>query len=125
MCHGVEAPPVTAIVYAWRTQQFPYRTLDYYEITTGRYLFSRKLPFLVQSLAIDLAPLVRVNGVAPGVVEWDQQADAAERSRYEARIPLARAGTPDDAAGEVRWLALDAPYVSGTIVTVDGGRSLQ
>ncbi|MCE2901191.1 MAG: hypothetical protein ACK6DP_16635 [Gemmatimonas sp.] len=42
----------TAIVYAWRTQQFPYRTLDYYEITTGRYLFSRKLPFLVQSLAI-------------------------------------------------------------------------
>jgi pteridine reductase len=80
---------------------------------------------LVQSLAIDLAPLVRVNGVAPGVVEWDQQADAAERSRYEARIPLARAGTPDDAAGAVRWLALDAPYVSGTIVTVDGGRALQ
>lgn len=80
---------------------------------------------LVESLAIDLAPAVRVNGVAPGVVEWDLQADAAERARYEARIPLARAGTGEDAAASVRWLALDAPYVTGTVVKVDGGRALQ
>jgi len=80
---------------------------------------------LVDALAVDLAPMVRVNGVAPGVVEWDQQADASERSRYEARIPLARAGTSDDAASAVRWLALDARYVTGTIVKVDGGRALQ
>lgn len=80
---------------------------------------------LVDALAIDLAPKVRVNGVAPGVVEWDHQADAAERSRYESRIPLARAGTPADAAAAVCWLALDAPYVTGTVVRVDGGRALQ
>ncbi|MBM4109874.1 MAG: SDR family oxidoreductase [Phycisphaerae bacterium] len=80
---------------------------------------------LVQSLAIELAPTVRVNGVAPGVVEWDQQADDAERTMYEARIPLARAGTPDDAAGAVCWLALDALYVHGTVVKVDGGRALR
>ncbi|MBM4051736.1 MAG: SDR family oxidoreductase [Planctomycetes bacterium] len=80
---------------------------------------------LVDALAIELAPSVRVNGVAPGVVEWDQKADPAERARYEARIPLARAGTPDDAAGAVCWLALDARYTTGTIVRVDGGRALQ
>jgi len=79
---------------------------------------------LVESLAIELAPEVRVNGVAPGVVDWDQQADAAERARYEARIPLARPGTPEDAAEAVCWLALEARYVTGTIVKVDGGRAL-
>jgi pteridine reductase len=78
----------------------------------------------VESLAIDLAPAVRVNGVAPGVVDWDQQADAAERARYEARIPLARPGTPEDAAEAVCWLALEARYVTGTVVKVDGGRAL-
>lgn len=80
---------------------------------------------LVDALAVDLAPLVRVNGVAPGVVEWDLQADAGERSRYESRIPLARAGAPADAASAVCWLGLDARYVTGTIVRVDGGRALQ
>ena len=80
---------------------------------------------LVQALALDVAPAVRVNGVALGVVEWDHQADAAERARYEARIPLARAGTGEDAAGVVRWLALEARYVTGTVVTVDGGRAMQ
>lgn len=80
---------------------------------------------MVESLAIDLAPAVRVNGVAPGVVEWDQQADPAERSRYEARIPLARAGTPEDAANAVCWLALEARYITGSVVKVDGGRALQ
>jgi pteridine reductase len=80
---------------------------------------------LIESLAIDLAPAVRVNGVAPGVVEWDQQADAAERARYEAFIPLARSGAPEDAAEAVRWLALVARYVTGSILKVDGGRALQ
>jgi len=79
---------------------------------------------LVEALAIDLAPTVRVNGVSPGVVEWDEQADAAERARYEARIPLARPGTPQDAAGAVCWLALEARFVTGTVVKVDGGRVL-
>ncbi len=79
---------------------------------------------LIEALAIDAAP-IRVNGVAPGVVGWDAQAAPDERTAYESRIPLARAGTPADAAGVVEWLALDATYVTGSIVRVDGGRALR
>lgn len=83
---------------------------------------------LVRSLAIDLAPAVRVNGVAPGVVAWPDSgpdADPAMQARYLARVPLARAGTPDDAAAAVAFLALDAAYTTGHTLTVDGGRSLR
>jgi pteridine reductase len=80
---------------------------------------------LVDALALDLAPRVRVNGVAPGVVEWDHQAAVDERAQYESRIPLGRAGTVDDAAAAAAWLALDARYVTGTVVRVDGGRALR
>lgn len=82
---------------------------------------------MVRSLARDLAPRVRVNGVAPGVVAWPErgyESDAGAQEAYLRRVPLARAGTPEDAAGVVRWLALDAPYVTGEIVRVDGGRWL-
>jgi len=82
---------------------------------------------MVRSLARDLAPQVRVNGVAPGVVAWPEQGDESDpeaQSKYVRRIPLGRAGTPEDAAGAIRWLALEAPYVTGEIVRVDGGRWL-
>ncbi|MDX2018176.1 MAG: SDR family oxidoreductase [Planctomycetota bacterium] len=82
---------------------------------------------MVRSLARELAPAVRVNGVAPGVVAWPEsgyEADRAMQQRYLQRVPMGRAGTPEDAAGAVRWLALDAPYVTGEIVRVDGGRWL-
>lgn len=82
---------------------------------------------MVRSLARELAPAVRVNGVAPGVVAWPEsgyEADRAMQERYLQRVPMGRAGTPEDAAGVVRWLALDAPYVTGEIVRVDGGRWL-
>ncbi len=82
---------------------------------------------LVRSLARDLAPRVRVNGVAPGVVAWPEtghESDGASQKAYLARVPLQRAGTPQDAAEVVRWLALDAGYVTGEIVRVDGGRWL-
>ncbi|QOI99065.1 MAG: SDR family oxidoreductase [Phycisphaeraceae bacterium] len=82
---------------------------------------------MVRSLARDLAPKVRVNGIAPGVVAWPEsgpEADASFQGRYLDRVPLARAGSPEDAAGAVVWLALGAPYVTGEIVRVDGGRSL-
>jgi NAD(P)-dependent dehydrogenase (short-subunit alcohol dehydrogenase family) len=59
------------------------------------------------------------------VVEWDHQAAVDERAQYESRIPLGRAGTVDDAAAAVIWLALDARYVTGTVVRVDGGRALR
>jgi pteridine reductase len=82
---------------------------------------------MVDSLARDLAPYVRVNAVAPGVVEWPDggpDADGAMQERYLSRVPLGRAGTPNDAAGAVAWLALDAPYVAGQTIRVDGGRWL-
>jgi len=82
---------------------------------------------MVRSLARDLSPRVRVNGVAPGVVAWPESGSEAERAfqeGYVARVPLARAGEPEDAAEVVRWLALEARYVTGEIVRVDGGRWL-
>ncbi|MBK9187603.1 MAG: SDR family oxidoreductase [Phycisphaerales bacterium] len=82
---------------------------------------------MVRSLAIELAPKVRVNAVAPGVVAWPEtgnESDAATQQKYIRRVPLARAGTPDEAAEAVRWLALDASYVTGQTIRVDGGRWL-
>jgi len=79
---------------------------------------------MVRVLALELAPEIRVNGVAPGVVAWPNDAIPAEISRYEQKIPLKRAGTPQNAAQTVRFLATDAHYITGEIIRVDGGRSL-
>lgn len=82
---------------------------------------------MVHSLARELAPKVRVNGVAPGVVAWPEQGHEStpeEQARYIKRIPLGREGEARDAARAVRWLALEATYVTGEIVRVDGGRWL-
>ena len=82
------------------------------------------LAMLTQSLARELAPRVRVNGVAPGAILWPEAgADEAERARVLARIPLHRTGVPEDIARAVTFLLLDAPYVTGQILAVDGGRS--
>ena len=78
-------------------------------------------------LARELAPTVRVNGVAPGVVAWPEHgadADPVTQAKYLSRVPLGRAGIPEEAAEAVRWLALDATYCTGQIIRVDGGRSL-
>ena len=82
---------------------------------------------MVQSLARELAPKVRVNGVAPGVVafpESGKESDPEMQKQYLSRVPMQRSGTPEDAAEIVRWLALDAAYTTGEIVRVDGGRWL-
>jgi pteridine reductase len=82
---------------------------------------------MVQTLARAMAPKVRVNAVAPGVVEWPtsgSEASAKLRAAYLRRVPLGRAGTPQDAANAVAWLALEAPYITGEILRVDGGRWL-
>jgi pteridine reductase len=76
-----------------------------------------------ECLALELAPAVRVNGVAPGTVLWPARYPAARRRELSARIPLGRAGTPGDVAEAVRFLA-EAPYVTGAILPVDGGRHL-
>jgi pteridine reductase len=83
------------------------------------------LAALTRSLALELAPRVRVNGVAPGAIAWpeDGQFDPAERERVLATTPLGRTGTPEDIAQAVHFLAC-APYVTGQILAVDGGRSI-
>lgn len=90
------------------------------------YLMSKAaLGQMVDSLAIELAPRVRVNAVHPGVVAWPKDVPEQERRAYESRVPLGRSGAPDDAAGAVEWLLLDAPYLTGVHLIVDGGRSLR
>ncbi|ANB18424.1 pteridine reductase [Dokdonella koreensis] len=83
---------------------------------------------LTRSLAIALAPEVRVNAVAPGAILWPEQtadADAAaERAAMLARTPLGRTGQAAEVAEAVRWLLLDAGYVTGQVLAVDGGRSV-
>ena len=82
---------------------------------------------LTRSLAIDLAPDVRVNGVSPGAIQWPDDAEAypaAERERIIAQVPLKRIGDANDISKAVKFLLLDAPYVTGQILAVDGGRSL-
>jgi pteridine reductase len=83
------------------------------------------LAALTRSLALELAPAVRVNAVAPGAIAWpeDGQFDPAERGRILATTPLARMGSPEDIAQAVHFLAC-ASYVTGEIIAVDGGRSL-
>ncbi len=78
-----------------------------------------------RSLARELAPDVRVNAVAPGAILWPEheQSPEAEANILD-RIPMQRPGRPEDIAGAVAYLALDAPYVTGQILAVDGGRLL-
>ena len=83
------------------------------------------LEAMTRSLALDLGPDVRVNGVAPGAVMWPSDGKAYDdQQAMLARTPLQRAGSPDDVAGAVLWLLRDAHFVTGQIVRVDGGRSL-
>ena len=82
------------------------------------------LAAMTKALARDLAPDVRVNGVAPGAILWPDagKSEAAQQALIE-RTPLKRTGSPDDIAGAVLWL-LGAQFVTGEIVRVDGGRHL-
>lgn len=83
------------------------------------------LAAMTRALALDLAPAVRVNGVAPGAVLWPADGKPyTDQQALLARTPLGRAGSPEDVAGAVRWLLREAPYVTGQIIRVDGGRSL-
>ena len=81
---------------------------------------------MTKSLAIELGPQVRVNAVAPGPIMWpeeDPTFDDTERRRIIAHTALKREGSPEDIARAVRFLVYDAPYVTGQILAVDGGRS--
>jgi pteridine reductase len=81
---------------------------------------------LVKSLARELGPEIRVNGVAPGAILWPEQG-LSQQARAEIldRTALKRAGTPEDIARTLLFLFRDAPYITGQIIDVDGGRTLQ
>ena len=83
------------------------------------------LAMLTRAMARDLAPDVRVNGVAPGSVLWPDDG-IADRTREAIirQIPMKRTGEPEDIAGCILYLVRDAAYVTGQIITVDGGRSI-
>lgn len=85
------------------------------------------LAMMTRSLAKELAPEVRVNGIAPGAILWPEEpAEVSEeiKATIIRQIPLKRQGAPEDVANVALFLARDAPYVNGQILSVDGGRSL-
>ena len=83
------------------------------------------LVMLTRSLARELGPDIRVNGIAPGPVLWPEGGmDEALKREIIAKTALKRPGTPQDVACAVLFLAKDAPYVTGQIIAVDGGRSI-
>ncbi len=82
---------------------------------------------LTKSLAHELSPEVRVNAVAPGPVQWPEnnpQFDEVYRQRVINQTLLKRIGRPEDIAKAVKFLIADAPFITGHVLAVDGGRSL-
>ena len=82
------------------------------------------LAALTKGLARKYAPSIRVNGVAPGIAEFSDAYDEDLRQTLVDRVPLGRAGTPGELAKVVRFLVESAEYVTGEIISVDGGRNL-
>ena len=83
------------------------------------------LAMLTRSLARELGPEIRVNGIAPGPVLWPEgEMDEELKSAIIAKTALKRHGTPQDIARTALFLAKDAPYITGQIIAVDGGRSI-
>jgi pteridine reductase len=81
---------------------------------------------MVKALARELGPQVRVNGIAPGAILWPEQGlDEASQATIIARTALQRPGAPEDIARTLVFLLRDAPYITGQIIAVDGGRTLQ
>jgi pteridine reductase len=83
------------------------------------------LALLTRALARELGPAVRVNGIAPGPILWPEAGmDEALKQEIVARTLLKRSGSPEDIVRTALFFAKDAPYVTGQILAVDGGRSV-
>ncbi|OQK16858.1 pteridine reductase [Methyloprofundus sedimenti] len=83
------------------------------------------LAALTKILAKELAPQIRVNAVAPGAILWpDHELAEQQKQEVQAKIALQRTGCPDDIAKAIAFLIYDAEYVTGQVITVDGGRTL-
>ena len=80
---------------------------------------------LTRSFAQSLAPDIRVNGLAPGAILWpEDQHDEVAQQRLLSRTPLKRLGSPQDIANAALFLIRDAPYITGQILNIDGGRTI-
>lgn len=83
------------------------------------------LQMMTLALAKDLGPAIRVNGVAPGAILWpEQELDSKHQQSILKKVIMGRSGDPEDIASAVVYLGLDAPYITGQVLAVDGGRSL-
>jgi pteridine reductase len=101
--------------------EFPMKNYVVYNVAKGG------LVALTRSLARELGPDVRVNGVAPGTILWpddDAWKDEVSRQRIMNQTALKRIGEPDDIAKAVEFLLTASPYVTGQVIAVDGGRSV-
>lgn len=83
------------------------------------------LASITRSLAVELAPDITVNGVAPGIAEFPEHYDQATRDRLVSRVPLQRPGSPEEVARLVRFLVMEGGYLTGAIIPIDGGRSIR
>lgn len=83
---------------------------------------------VTRSLALECAPQVRVNAVAPGVILWPsdstEEFSETRQQRILESVPMGRTGTASDIASAVRYLILEAPYVTGEVINIDGGQHL-
>jgi pteridine reductase len=83
------------------------------------------LVMLTRSLARELGPEIRVNGIAPGPVMWpEREMHPSLQDEIIGKTALKRSGSPDDIAKTAYFFAVDAPYVTGQVIAVDGGRSI-
>jgi pteridine reductase len=101
--------------------EFPMKSYVVYSIAKGA------LAVLTRSLARELGPEIRVNGIAPGTILWpddDAWKDELGRQRIMNQTALKRIGEPDDIAKAVEFLLTAAPYITGQVIAVDGGRSV-
>ena len=101
--------------------EFPMKNYVVYTVAKGGLLT------LTRSLARELGPDVRVNGVAPGTIVWpdgEEWGDELSRQRIVNQTALKRIGEPADIAKAVDYLVAAAPYVTGQVIAVDGGRSI-
>ena len=79
---------------------------------------------LTQSLAKEMAPVIRVNGVSPGVILWPENEVNNQQDEIINNIPLKKKGSPEDIANAVLFLVRDANYITGEVIAVDGGKGL-
>ena len=84
------------------------------------------LKMITRSLAKDLAPNVRVNGISPGAILWpENNMNKSLKENILKKIPMQRSGSPEDIADCITFLIRDASYMTGQIITIDGGRSFR